>query len=77
MNRAAMRAVALCIQQAETGVDYSPRHGAACPACGQKMGIVKTMPWQDNVRIRYHKCVNPACMLAMLGKSIKSVQADA
>ena len=45
MNRAAMRAVALCIQQAETGVDYSPRHGAACPACGQKMGIVKTMSW--------------------------------
>lgn len=60
----------------EQGVDYSPRTGATCPACGHKAPSYKTMPWDGNARVRYHRCENPDCLLAAIKQTIKSVQID-
>lgn len=64
------------IAKAEAGVDFSPRTGAQCPGCGRTARIYKTMPWDGPVRVRYHRCSNPACLLATVARSIKSVQVD-
>lgn len=64
------------IAQAEAGVDFSPRTGAKCPCCGRTARIYKTMPWDGTVRVRYHRCNNPSCLLAAVVRSIKSVQVD-
>jgi hypothetical protein len=68
--------LALLKSQAEAGVDYRPRAGALCPACGQPAKIVRTFPWDGDTRIRYHRCQAPGCILASIKQSIKSVQAD-
>lgn len=64
------------IAKAEAGVDFSPRTGAQCPGCGRNVKIYKTLPWDGPVRVRYHRCTNPACLLAAVVRSIKSVQVD-
>jgi len=61
---------------AESGVDYSSRYGAKCPACGKRAKVVTTRPWEDTVRVRYHQCQTVGCVLASQGKMIKSVEAD-
>lgn len=61
---------------AAAGVDYSPRHGAICPWCGGRAKIIKTLPWEDKLRVRYHRCNAPGCVLASLHTTIKSVEAD-
>lgn len=62
------------ISEAENGVDYSPKTGALCPFCGKKAYVRDTMPWIGDCRVRYHKCINPACCLYLLSKTIKSVE---
>jgi len=53
-----------------TGVDYSPRHGARCPQCGaDQVPKYKTMPWDDSIRVRYHRCNGCGCRF-------KSIQSD-
>ena len=38
-------------------VTYNRKVGAACPNCGRKKAsVVRSMDWEDDVRIRYHKC---------------------
>lgn len=64
------------VAQAEAGVDYSPRTGAPCPCCGRPAKIYKTLPWDGTTRIRYHRCLTPSCLLAAIGRTIKSVQTD-
>lgn len=61
---------------AEAGVDYSPRTGVLCPACGSRSKPYKTMPWDGNTRIRYHKCQQKGCILATINQTIKSVEVD-
>lgn len=61
---------------AESGVDYSPKCGARCPACGERAKPYKTMPWDGPTRIRYHLCTAPACLLAAIRQTIKSVEVD-
>jgi hypothetical protein len=61
---------------AAKGVDYSPRAGALCPLCGERSKIYSTMPWEDNTRIRYHRCENGSCLMASLKVSIKSIEVD-
>lgn len=64
-------------EQAQAGVDYSPRYGAVCPCCKTvKIPIFRTMPWDGNTRIRYHKCKNTDCLLSRLNLSVKSLQED-
>ncbi len=63
-------------EEAETGVVFSQRHGAMCPACNQRAKIYSTKPWEGPVRIRYHRCSNPQCVLCRAGKTIKSVEED-
>ena len=63
-------------EDAENGVDFSPRLGARCPWCGERARIYRTMPWEDTVRIRYHRCETAGCVLAALGTTIKSIQED-
>lgn len=76
MARPAMTKITLAKQAAESGVDYSPKNGAPCPWCSSKAKIYKTAPWEDNIRIRYHRCIKPGCPLASLKVTIKSIQVD-
>ncbi len=62
------------IKDAEQGVDYSPKHGVACPFCGCKTRIHITKPWSGNSRIRYHRCQNERCWMCEMERSIKSIE---
>ena len=64
------------IAKAEAGVDYKPRTGAICPACGKSAKIFKTLPWDGNDRIRYHRCQQSGCILFSTRTTIKSVEID-
>ena len=68
--------LALQVATASAGVDYSHRHGATCPGCGERARIVKTLPWEGSTRIRYHRCENPRCLLCAARATIKSVEED-
>jgi C4-type Zn-finger protein len=62
------------LAQDTPGVDYCPREGVKCPACGSHLktdkGIYRTRPWEGSCRERYHKC--PVCGLRF--KSIESLK---
>ncbi len=74
-NSAAIALVKEARVKAEQSIDYTPKHGAVCPECGQKhIKIYASRPWEDDIKIRYHKCTNEECLLSMIGVSIKSVQ---
>ena len=75
MNQSATMIV-LAKRQAENGVDFTARRGAVCPWCQQRTRIYATRPWEGTVRIRYHRCENPACILARMQVSIKSLEED-
>lgn len=76
MNPAA-REIALVITTARAGVVYSVKVGAVCPCCGaERLPVSRTMPWSGSVRIRYHRCQNPECLLCAIGEGIKSLQED-
>jgi len=64
------------VHQAENGIDYSARHGAACPYCGAKTKVYCTKPWEGSVRVRFHRCDNAGCLLRDMATSIKSVQVE-
>jgi len=67
--------VATAIQTASKGVDFTAKHGAVCPWCGkERIPIYCTRPWSGDVRIRYHHCSNPDCLLNRLGVGVKSLQ---
>ena len=68
--------LALQVATASAGVDYSHRHGATCPGCGERARIVKTLPWEGSTRIRYHRCENQRCLLCAARATIKSVEED-
>ena len=70
----AQLAVAKHLLAAESGVEYRPGRGAYCPACGAKLRAVNTQPWKDGFRVRYHRCSAPDCILARLGRNIKSIE---
>ncbi len=76
MTDQAARILILAKRQAETGVDYSPRHGALCPCCRTPARIYATRPWEGITRIRYHRCESPPCLLARLEVTIKSIEQD-
>lgn len=75
MNKTA-RIIIAAKAQAESGVDYSSRIGAPCPLCRKKTKIYRTLPWEENTRIRYHRCENGTCPLASLRVTIKSIEVD-
>ena len=68
--------LALLKSTAESGVDSRPRTGAICPCCGKPAKITATRPWDHNTRVRYHRCLNPSCLLAGINQTIKSVETD-
>jgi len=69
------RTVELAVAKAKDGVEYSVKSGATCPLCGKKKLRVQSSPkWMGDIKIRYHKCRNPDCLLGKLGTLIKSVQ---
>jgi len=76
LNPAAMALVVQYVSAAQGGVDYSARYGARCPACGQRTRIYRTMPWDGDLRVRYHKCEHQGCIVNALGTSIKSIEVD-
>lgn len=62
---------------ARAGVDYSPRFGAVCPACGTKRAkVTSSCGWEEGYKIRYHKCRNNNCTMAVANISIKSIEKD-
>lgn len=76
MSRITMIKIAEARRIGAAGVDYSPRVGAICPWCGKKARIVRTMPWEDNTRIRYHRCETKGCAMEKMRDSIKSIEID-
>lgn len=76
MGKLSVQRIAAITETASSGVDYSPRLGALCPACGKKAKIIRTLPWEDRIRIRYHKCLSKRCVLAAMGRGIKSIEVD-
>lgn len=74
---AAMMELVRAVDRARGGVTYAPKDGAVCPGCGAtRLRAYKTMPWSGSVRIRYHKCGNPECVLCAIGEGIKSLQEE-
>jgi hypothetical protein len=74
MKQAAKRFV-LIVEMARTGVIYDSRDGAVCPGCGAtRLRAYKVMPLDGGMRVRYHKCSNPECVLCAIGEGIKSLQ---
>ncbi|KAF1073881.1 ogr/Delta-like zinc finger family protein [Halodesulfovibrio sp. MK-HDV] len=69
------KAIVTIIAQAKSGVDYGT-HGAICPCCGKRARVHTTKKSEGGIRIRYHKCKNPDCLLQQIGVDIKSVQCD-
>lgn len=76
MGLSSAELVAVYVQKAAAGVDYSPRYGAICPCCGNRAKIMRTMPWEDNTRLRYHRCGNTRCLICATGQTIKSIEVD-
>ncbi|NCD26889.1 MAG: transcriptional regulator [Deltaproteobacteria bacterium] len=74
LNREVVLELRNLLNAAKTGVDYTARDKAACPACGHQLSTMATRPWDGGFRTRYHKCINPDCVLAMLDQSVKSIQ---
>lgn len=71
------KAIAAAIAKAQAGVDYSPRTGATCPCCGaENLRVRNTLAWAGTMRVRFHLCTNPRCLLAQLKQGIKSVEKD-
>ena len=69
--------LALAMEEASAGVDYSPRHGAGCPWCGRKrIPGYRTRPWAGGLRVRYHHCPHKGCLLHEMNVGVKSVQED-
>ncbi len=76
MTAAAKRFV-LVVESARAGVIFDVLDGAVCPCCGTtRLKAYKVMPWADGVRVRYHKCGNPECILCAIGEGIKSLQEE-
>ncbi|MEJ2691376.1 MAG: hypothetical protein P8130_15830 [Deltaproteobacteria bacterium] len=64
-------------EAAGNGVDYSPQFGAVCPFCKTPRAHVRaSLPWENNMKIRYHLCANRQCPMQQLNITIKSIQED-
>jgi phage FluMu protein Com len=63
-------------KMAANGVDFSARLGVKCPWCRRKTRITATRPWEENTRIRYHRCTNPRCPISTMNVNIKSIEVD-
>ncbi len=76
MTAAAKRFV-LVVESARAGVIFDSMDGAVCPCCGAtRLKAYKVMPLADGIRVRYHKCETPGCVLCAIGEGIKSLQED-
>lgn len=59
----------------EVGVGYHSRHGAVCPVCQTKRIPIFSSPrWRDGIKVRYHKCTNPKCLVCAMGLTVKSIE---
>tara|TARA_Y100001954_G_scaffold119941_1_gene129134 strand:- start:6157 stop:6390 length:234 start_codon:yes stop_codon:yes gene_type:complete len=70
-------AIGAAMVKAREGIEYSPKNGATCPMCGKRCPVVSSPKWSGNLKVRYHRCTNRACVLCQVEASVKSVQVDA
>lgn len=61
------------IKKADAGVDFKDGR-ALCPACGARLKVKTTRPWEGTTRIRYHVCKAEPCGLAAISHHIKSIE---
>lgn len=74
---AAARRFVLLVESARAGVIFDDLDGAVCPGCGTtRLKAYKVMPLDGGLRVRYHKCSNPECVLCAIGEGIKSLQEE-
>jgi hypothetical protein len=66
--------IGAAMARARDGVDYSPKDGAVCPMCGKRCPVVSSPKWSGDIKIRYHRCRNKACVMATARVLVKSVQ---
>jgi hypothetical protein len=76
MQSSAVNLIIIAKTKAGQGVDFSPQHGALCPCCSLRTKVYKTMPWEGDIRIRYHHCRNRSCLLQQINVSVKSLEQD-
>ena len=62
------------LAKAEDGTVFQTGKGAPCPVCGMRSKVVGTPKWEGRLKIRYHRCANPDCLLCVLNKNFKSIQ---
>ena len=75
-NDLALALISHAKRKADESVDYTSKNGALCPECGLKMRVITSRAWEDEFKVRFHKCLNEKCILGALGISMKSVQVD-
>ena len=67
VNQAAIVFVKKAREKADKSVDYFPKDGAICPECGMKnLKTITSRPWEWDVKLRYHRCTNPDCLLCWI-----------
>ncbi len=77
IDRKTISLIAMAKQKANDGIEYSRRFGAVCPVCGaQKIKTIRSDPWRDGVKIRYHRCMNSHCIAAVMSIIIKSIELE-
>lgn len=56
-NREAAKVTMEDVKEVLDGVTYHRIYGAECPRCKMRKAHVRnTLPWEDNLRERYHCC---------------------
>ena len=70
------KVIQVAVAKARAGVVYSPKGGAKCPMCGKRCPVVSSPKWVGDIKVRYHRCRNKACVLCSTGVNVKSVQED-
>ncbi|GAB6175956.1 hypothetical protein JCM16814_08470 [Desulfobaculum senezii] len=69
------KAIVIAMSKARSGVDYSRKGGAACPLCGKRVRVYSSPAWSGGIKVRYHHCENPSCLLSQIRTTIKSIEA--
>lgn len=67
-----LEAVRVAVSLAEAGVTFEKK-AARCPLCGRKMKTVSSGK-KEAARVRRHRCGNPACLMAVMDQTVKSVE---
>ncbi len=77
MGRPSIALIAEAKEKASSGVYYSPRYGAICPWCGKRAKIARTVPWEENTRLRTELSMAKRALLGGAGgETVPALKAE-